>query len=406
MDNLLGFFSIALVSLLTLLIALLRPKISMILLTALFVRIIFMLIGHSFISLPDSTADAVSFELQAWEWSKYGFINHINNFTGPSPKFISWLVGVPYSLFGRSVLMAQSISLFFGIGSVILAWKLAYIIWGDRIANKVGWTTALFPSLVLYSVLVMREVYIVFFLLLALYGAVIYIKTLRISSFCLCITGFLCATFFHGAMLVGAIVFVFYVLVNNFKQIIFSLRTFKINKKILIVFLISLIGVGLYLSNNIKVSYLGGFHQTINIKKLLRRTQMSTRGTAAWPKWTIANQPSELIYKTPVRAVYFLFSPFPWDLKSTNHLIGMLDAFLYMYLFYLILKNRKVIWKDPQLKLILVLLLAYIIVYAIGVGNFGTSIRHRSKFIIMIILLAAPYLKSFSLSGKYSKIKN
>ena len=85
-----------------------------------------MLIGHSFISLPDSTADAVSFELQAWEWSKYGFINHINNFTGPSPKFISWLVGVPYSLFGRSVLMAQSISLFFGIGSVILAWKLAY----------------------------------------------------------------------------------------------------------------------------------------------------------------------------------------------------------------------------------------------------------------------------------------
>ena len=92
MDNLLGFFSIALVSLITLLIALLRPKISMILLTALFVRIIFMLIGHSFISLPDSTADAVSFELQAWEWSKYGFINHINNYTGPSPKFIAWLV--------------------------------------------------------------------------------------------------------------------------------------------------------------------------------------------------------------------------------------------------------------------------------------------------------------------------
>ena len=130
---------------------------------------------------------------------------------------------------------------------------------------------------------------------------------------------------------------------------------------------------------------------------------MSTRGMAAWPKWTIANQPSELIYKTPVRAVYFLFSPFPWDLKSTNHLIGMLDAFLYMYLFYLILKNRKVIWKDPQLKLILVLLLAYIIVYAIGVGNFGTSIRHRSKFIIMIILLAAPYLKVFHFQGKTRK---
>lgn len=405
MSDILGFGSIAIVSVITFILALKKPNISMILCTALGIRIFFMLMGHSFISLPDSTADAISFELQAWTWAQNGFINHIDNFNGPSPKFISWLVGIPYSLLGRSILMAQSMSLLAGIGSVFLGWKLANLIWGNRIANKVGWTIALFPSLVLYSVLVMREMYMVFFLLVALYGVISYTKSYSIISFSIAIIGFIGATFFHGAMLVGAIVFIFYIAIENFKNIFISLKSLKVNKKIFIIFLLCLFSTGFYLSNKVKVPYLGGFKETIDLKKLSRRTEMSSRGTAAWPKWTIALSPIELLYKTPIRAVYFLFSPFPWDVKNAKHLIGMLDAFLYMYLVYLILKNIKVIWKDPGLRLILIILLSYIIVFAIGVGNFGTSIRHRSKFTIILILLAAPLLKSFSLLKKKTKSK-
>ena len=73
----------------------------------------------------------------------------------------------------------------------------------------------------------------------------------------------------------------------------------------------------------------------------------------------------------------------------------MFDALLYMYLTFLILKNLKVIWKDPALRIILILLLSYIFVFGIGVGNFGTGIRHRSKFAVLFILLAAPFLKKF-----------
>ena len=168
----LGFTSIAIVSLITLIMALNRPSISTILFTALFVRVFFIFVGYTFITLPDSTADARSFEWTAWYWAKDGFINHMSHYTGPSPKFISWLVGIPYSLLGRSFLMAQSMSLLAGMGSVFLGWKLANKIWDNRTAIKVAWFIALFPSLVLYSVLVLREVYIVFFLLVALYGVV------------------------------------------------------------------------------------------------------------------------------------------------------------------------------------------------------------------------------------------
>ncbi len=69
------------------------------------------------------------------------------------------------------------------------------------------------------------------------------------------------------------------------------------------------------------------------------------------------------------------------------------------------MKNLKTIWNDPSLRLILIILLAYIIVFSVAVGNFGTSIRHRSKFTSVFLLLAAPFVKSLILS-KNKKFKN
>ena len=59
----------------------------------------------------------------------------------------------------------------------------------------------------------------------------------------------------------------------------------------------------------------------------------------------------------------------------------------------------------PTLKIILILLLAYLVVYGIGVGNFGTGIRHRSKFAIIFIILAAPLLPKIILNIK-NKLHN
>ena len=79
----------------------------------------------------------------------------------------------------------------------------------------------------------------------------------------------------------------------------------------------------------------------------------------------------------------------------------MFDGFIYIYLSYLIWCNRFQILADTTLKIILMLLISYLVVYGIGVGNFGTGLRHRSKFAVMFIILAAPLLPKIVL-----KIKN
>ena len=406
MFDLLGFTCISLVSLITIFIALRYTDISKIILTALIVRIFFLLIGHYVTPLPDSTADAITFERLASRMSEEGLSEVLSQFRGPDPRFISWLIALPYSLFGRSILMAKSMSLLFGIGSVFLGWLVAKKIWNNRTANKVGWALALFPSLVLYSVIIMREVYIVFFLLLALYGVIGWVKTDSLKSILLAMTGFIFATFFHGGMFVGGIVFLSIIGISSLKRLFQLLINIRINLKILLFLTLFIVSAGFYLSNKISVPYLGSFETSTNIQILLDKTNIATRGVASWPEWLIISSPIEMIYKAPIRSIYVVFAPFPWDILKLKHLIGMFDAFLYMYLSYLVFKNRKVIWKDPTLKILLLILLSYIFVFGIGVGNFGTGIRHRSKFVVIFILLAAPLLKKFILSKDKEKIGN
>ena len=91
-------------------------------------------------------------------------------------------------------------------------------------------------------------------------------------------------------------------------------------------------------------------------------------------------------------------------------MVGLLDSFIYIYLTFLIFQNRKNIWKEPVLRIFLIILISYIIVFGIGVGNFGTGIRHRSKFAVLFILLAAPFLKKIIFKKKnrqnFENIKN
>ena len=391
--NFIGFTSIALVSIITVLIAKRWPGVSKIIFVALIIRIIVLLLGHYVIVLPDSTADAKSFEGAAWYIAQNGFSNLLDYYKGPDSRFIAWLIAIPYSLFGRSVLMAKSMTLFFGVGSVFLGWKIANKLWNSNVANKVGWFIALFPSLILYSVLVMREAYICFFLLVAIYGVVNWTKSQNFKSIILAVAGFAAASFFHGASAIGAFTFIIYVGVFSIKESITSLKSFKIKLTHLISLTFFFGLLILYLSDKIYIPYIKDFEFISDPYTYLRKTRLSVMGVAAYPEWTIPRTSFELIYKVPVRAIYFLFSPFPWDVKEVRHLIGLFDAFLYIYLFILILKNFKTIWKNPALRIILLILGSYVMAFAVGVGNFGTGIRHRSKFAIMFILLVAPSIK-------------
>lgn len=398
MAEVLGFCSIALVSLIILIFALRFPSIANILFVALVVRVSLMLIGYYGLTLPDSTFDAMGFEQGAWDRSQEGFYEIISY--GINSNYIKSIIALPYALFGRSILMAQSISLLFGMGTVLLGWLLTKKLWGEDNAIKVGWILALFPTLILYSVLTLREVYSCFFILVAMIGVVDWVRTDSYRSISLAMLGFGGGIFFHGGIIIGGLIFLVLVFSRSFKKIFYLLLNYRINPKHLFIILLSLIFLVFYFSNKIHIPKLGTFEDSINLSRLINELGFRLKGEASYPEWTRIETPAEFIYKGFARILYLLFSPFPWDVKKPNHLIGMLDGFLYMSLVYLILRNLKAILKDPALRTIFIILFCYLFIFGIGVSNFGAGTRHRSKFVVELIILAAPLIPKLTFLSK------
>lgn len=402
MPELLGFTGIALVAVLTLFLALRWPMVGKILIIALAVRVAAILFGYFVAPLPDSGADAVRFERVAWEWAQGGFIEALGHFAGPHSYFISWILAILYTVTDRSLLMAQSVSLLFGMGTVFMGWLLAQKLWGDCVAAKAGWVLALFPTLILYSALTMREAYIWFFFSVALYGVTGWYQAGGRGFLLIAVLGFVGATFFHGAMLVGALALFGLISIVSLRRLVGALRRRNANLVAFSLTVVTVALIGTYVAGGFSVPKLGTFENATDITKIVNRMETYTRGSggeegAAYPEWTVPNSITELAWKAPVRAIYFAYSPFPWDVRTAKHLIGVVDGILYLSLTFLIWRNRKFIWANPALRAILLITLAYFVVFGLAIGNFGTGIRHRSKFVVGLIILAAPLLPSFRL---------
>lgn len=397
MNDLLGFASISIVIFFTTLIALRWPGISRIIFTALICRIFLMLVGHYLIELPDSNFDAKGIENLAWQMGQNGFFNALDKFPGFNSFFYSWINGLLYSLFGRSLLMIQSINMLFNIFSIFLAWLLVKKIWNDDAATKAGWVFALFPSLILYSILPLRESFNIFFLVVATFGMSSWVKKKDLKSMVIAISGFVGAALFHGVLILGAMIFLLVVGIVSFKNFLWLIYNKRLNIKHLFVVIIASTYLMLFLFNFIKIPYLGTFEQASSMSWISSNVKFRISGDAAYSSWATLNSGADLLYKSFLRVIYFLFSPFPWDIKKTFHLIGLIDGILYMFIIFILIKNLDSILKNPPLRIILLILMCYFFIFGIGVSNFGAGIRHRSKFVIELIILISPFLPSLKL---------
>jgi len=115
----------------------------------------------------------------------------------------------------------------------------------------------------------------------------------------------------------------------------------------------------------------------------------------------------DMVWKVPVRVIYFFFSPLPWDISKYGHFVGFLDGVLYFIFLRLLWKKRKFVLQNPSSKILLSMLVVYVLVFSLGTGNSGTAMRHRAKIFPIIIVLAAPFLPIVRVRrGKFVGKKN
>ena len=397
MDQLFGWITLLIVLISILIWTRKLPYIRNLILVAFLLRSLFVILGYyNLIALPDSDNDSIRFVEYAKIFSSdYGLSIVFNIFDSDSfiyPKFLSFFFSV---IDNESLMMAQSLSVMVGTISVYLVYHLSLLIWDSRSAKKAAWVAAIFPSLILYSSLTLRECYINFFLLISLIGIVKFFRKKELVSFLQVIGGFYINMLLHGPMIFGGLIFLFYMIYNNIKDMLNSLYNLKIKTSSILILTILLIPIILYTNNQFNIPYVGVPSKFLNLDYLLFKFNVGLFDTASYPSWLYINNIYEIFTKGLIKIIYFLYSPFIWNISHPVHLLGLFDGFFYIGLTICVIKNWKPILSNPYLLMILIILIMYLIIYGLGIGNFGTGIRHRSKFVVMIIVLAAPKLITF-----------
>jgi len=364
---------------------------------AFFIRIIFVLIDLYVFPLPESRegSDALMFLSIGWEWSQNGLMWLFTHFTSGAFMY-SWLIALVYSFFGRNQFLIQFFNSLFGAFIVWNVYLIAKSVWSEKEGIISAYICTFFPTLIYFSALSFREVPIVFFFTSGLLFFIKWLKEERIEYILTSEISFALSTGFHSGM-IWAILFPAFELLYEIFEVIRRIRLKMAFKKILAIFLVSMIIFAVFETRFgfEKIPSSGISDASLN---LLKMQSVAARDRAAYLVWLTTDGVFDIIWQAPIRIIYFLFTPFIWMIKLPVDLLGFVDAVIYLILCFLIILNIKKMIRNRKALLMVIFLVGEIGIFALTTSNYGTALRHRAKFVPIIVILA-----SYKISEALSK---
>jgi hypothetical protein len=102
------------------------------------------------------------------------------------------------------------------------------------------------------------------------------------------------------------------------------------------------------------------------------------------------SSPGRAIAWLPVGIVYFLFSPFPWQVLSGRQVFGLPDVVCFYLLLPSVIRGllfaiRRRLRDSVMLLLVIV---SITVLYAMVEGNVGIIFRHRAQVLVPLMVLA------------------
>jgi hypothetical protein len=311
-------------------------------------------------------------------------------------KYTDFLA-ILYWVIGDQRFFSQFINVLLGFWSIFVFYKVLDL-FKLKDATKLFFFAlyGFYPQNIIFSSILLREALIQFFFM---YSILFFIKWLnsnkRIHVFKTLIFIVL-SSFFHPGMLLGLLVYVFMFLFLDVQNYKFNF-TFK---KIAFLTIFCSLSLAFIIYNS---SLLTGKLAIFVIQEnssLIENYQSKSgieEGGATYLRNFKVNSPIDLVLFMPLRLVYFIFSPMPYDVRGLGDLVAIfLDSSFYYFLVYMIVVSRNFIKRNIFTifpKIFLILFLTISLGFALGTENSGTAMRHRSK-VFPVLLVAVIFIES------------
>jgi len=341
-----------------------------------------------YIALPFSGTDAKRFEMLASYWSEMPITEILVSIDVTGSYVISSLTAIMYALIEKNIAIPVFVNVSIAILVFFLALKLANRVWNDHQLNGFfALVLALHPIMNVNSAVVLRETYIYFFVVLASLSIVNFAWTHRVRYATLFLMYVLLASFFHGAMLLMALGLPIYALIRP------GLGFWK---KLLLagfIFFIFILVFQYFDFSKLKSITDGSIFGVEYFQDIqLRRKEANT----VYLPDLIPTNFFDLVWQTPIRILFLLVKPLPWDIQSFGHFLAFTEAMIWWLIIFLFIKNWSIIRRNPACLALLCISAVALIAFSYGTSNFGTGIRHRAKFFVIAWVIIYPFLPRFT----------
>lgn len=314
----------------------------------------------------------------------------------------SKLLGIVFRFTGPSRLMGAYINVLIGMSTIYVVCKfMKSACVANKIQKYVAYWFAIFPYSIYNSCVVYRETIIAFLFAASFYFAYQWFLRPKIKNIALTLLFVSGASLFHAGSIVLAtgyiLLFVFYIP---------SKKKFVVRKDMVaVVFMIAVVCAVIVLNPNL---FLGKFLGVIeNPETAIQQFNRNTGGSA-YLTWLQASSLLQVVLWSPLKAIYFLLSPIPFDWRNIIDAITFLvDSLSYLYCLLATLKNVKGNRYRPLIIAAILSIVAAIFVFGVGTWTAGTAIRHRNKiFAVVLMMYALSTVKDSEGGIPTTKLKN
>jgi 4-amino-4-deoxy-L-arabinose transferase-like glycosyltransferase len=348
--------------------------------------------------LPDGDKDAIGFELTGWDLANLSWEAYLASFDYTSAYFsYGWLVALPYRLVGRVEFVPQMVNVLLGTLVVYFVYRAVRIAWTHQIAIHAAWVAALFPQLIHYSAVLLREAPIHFLVAVSVYYFVRYLyRGRRPLDAVWAVVFSVLPALLHGGMIVATVGLLLYFLWRGVRIVYwepdFAVGELATIGLFLLVFTLLLVQGTVV---QLEFSSVGSVQELINPQEFeeeaTRAANVRLQGDASYPDFLRVTTGSGLALLLLPRVAYLLFSPFPWDISELAfHTLGFIDGLFYVLLAYAVYRRWPLLRRKKVVALSCILL-PLALTFAIGTSNFGTAIRHRLKFFVVLLVLSGGF---------------
>lgn len=320
-------------------------------------------------------------------------------------QFYSICVAFIYYMFGISIRIPVFFNVIATMFSVLYVYRVFGLLEIEKHIKKMFTLIFLFiPWKMLMSLYMMRESIPTLLVVLELYYFTKFFMNgdlkNRIAAFSF---GGL-AMLFHSGLFVILVVLSFCMLFYTPKN-----RKFSVTKNtlysIILLSMLSSVAIGIWGDYLISKFLIVEIQDEAIQKWSVFWTEYMNTGSRYLTSWQYQGI-KDVIIQSPVRLLYFLYAPMPWDWRGIRDILAFsIESGIQISLLLLTVRNWKYMsrTKKQYVKILMIAFLLTGLLFGIATFEAGTAMRHREKFMVLILVTAGLSYDCKRLGMKYEE---